>query len=57
MPMGLTNAPAVFMQTMKNLSSDMLDFGMAVFPNNILVYLSTVKEHFTLLTKILVHLY
>ena len=38
MPMGLTNAPATFMQTMNNLFLDMLDSGMAVFPDDILVY-------------------
>ena len=36
MPMGLTNAPATFMQTMNNLFSDMLDSGVAVFLDNIL---------------------
>ena len=38
MPMGLTNTPAMFMQTMNNLFSGMLDFGMAVFLDDILVY-------------------
>ena len=38
MPMGLTNAPATFMQTMNNLFSNMLDSGMAVFLDDILVY-------------------
>ena len=53
MPMGLTNAPATFMQTMNNLFSDMLDSGMAVFLDDILVYLCMVTEHFTLLEKVL----
>ena len=38
MPMGLMNVPATFMQTMKNLFSNMLDSGMAVFLDDILVY-------------------
>ena len=49
MPMGLTNAPATFMRTMNNLFSDMLDSGVAVFLDNILVYSGMVDEHFTLL--------
>ena len=37
MPMGLMNAPATFIQTMNNLFSKMLDSGMAVFLDDILV--------------------
>ena len=51
MPMGLTNKPATFMQTMNNLFFNILDSSMAVFPDNILVYSYTVKEHFMLLEK------
>ena len=57
MPMGLTNAPATFMQTMKNLFSDMLDSGMAVFLDNILVYSGIVDEHSKLLEQVVVHLH
>ena len=53
MPMGLTNAPATFMQTMNNLFSDMLDSGMAVFLDDILVYLGMVDKHFMLLEQVL----
>ena len=53
MPMGLTNAPATFMHTMNNLFSKMLDFGIAVFLDDILVYSHMVDKHFTLLKKIL----
>ena len=42
MPMGLTIAPATFMQTMNNLFFNMLDSGMAVFLDDILVYLHMV---------------
>ena len=42
MPMGLINAPATFMQTTNNLFSNMLDFGMVIFLDDILVYLYTV---------------
>ena len=57
MPVGLTNAPATFMQTMNNLFSNMLDFRMAVFLDNIFVHSHMVKEHFMLLEKVLICLY
>ena len=47
--MGLMNAPTIFMQTMNNLFSDMLDSSMVVFLDDILVYSCMVKEYFTLL--------
>ena len=56
MPMGLTNAPTTFMHTMNNLFSNMLDSGMAVFLNDILVYSCMVKEYFTLLKMMLAQL-
>ena len=57
MPMGLINVPATFRQTINNLFSDMLDSGIAVFLNDILVYLRMVDEHFILLEKVLACLY
>ena len=56
MPMGLSNAPSTFMQTVNNLFYDILDFSMAVFLDDFLMYSLMVKEHFMLLEKILVHL-
>ena len=56
MPIGLLNAPVMFMETMKNLFSNILEFGMAVFLDDIFVYSCMVKKNFTLLAKILVHL-
>ena len=56
-PMGLTNAPSTFMQTMKNMFPDMLNSGMVLFLDDILVYSIMVKEHFILLQKVLVCLY
>ena len=55
--MGLTNAPATFMQTMNNLFSDMLDSSLAVFLDNILVYSGMLDKHFTLLEQVLVCLH
>ena len=54
--MGLTNAPATFMHTVNNLFYNILDSGMAVLLNNILLYSYTVKEHFTLLEEVVVYL-
>ena len=52
MPMGLTNAPAMFMQMMNNLLEDMLDKGVVVFLDDMLIYSTTVEEHFALLEKV-----
>ena len=49
MPMGLTNAPATFMQTMNNLFLDMLNSGVAVFLDNFPMYSGMVDKHFILL--------
>ena len=57
MPMGLPNAPAMFMHTMNSLFLDMLDSGVAVFLDDILMYLGMVDEYFTLLEQVLVHLW
>ena len=56
MSMGLKNTPAMFMRTINSLFSDMLDFGMPIFLNDVFVYLHMAKEHFTLLEKTLAHL-
>ena len=52
MPMRLTNAPATFMQMMTNLFIDMLDKGVIVFLDDVLIYSNTVEEHFKLLEKV-----
>ena len=54
MPMGFTNTPATFMQTMDNLFSATLDSCVAVFLDDILMYSHTVDKLFTLLEQILV---
>ena len=52
MPMGLTNMLAMLMQTMNNLLIEMLDKGVLVFLDNILIYSKIVEEHFELLEKV-----
>ena len=56
MPIGLTNAPSIFMQTINNLFCNMLDFNMIIFLDDIIVYFHIVKEHFALLYNILAYL-
>ena len=46
---GLTNAPATFTRTMKNMFSGLLDRGVLAFMDYILMYSSTIVEHELLL--------
>ena len=50
--MGLTNAPAMFIQMMNNLFKEMLDQGLVVFLNDMLIYSTMVEEYFELLEKV-----
>ena len=52
LPMGLTNTPAMFMQAMKNLFTNLLDRGVIVFLNDILVYSHTREDHVQLLRMV-----
>ena len=45
MPLGLTNAPAVFMDLMNRVCRPMLDGSIIVFYDDILVYSKTRKQH------------
>ena len=56
MPMGLMNAPAMFMRMMNNLFEDMLDQGVVVFLDDVLIYTTTSEEHFKLLEKVFTRL-
>ena len=55
MPMGLTNVLAMFMYTMSNLLSNMLDSGMAVFLGSMLIYFCIWTEHFIQLEKVVAY--
>ena len=57
MPIGLINVPATFMQVMNSLFMDMLDKGVVVFLNDILIYSTMVEDHFKLLEKVFTCLY
>ena len=52
MPMGLTNAPAMFLWMMNTLLEDMLDNGVVVFLDDVLIYSTTAEEYFELLEKV-----
>ena len=56
MPMGLMNVPAMFMWMMNNLLEDMLDKGVVLFSDDVLIYSTIVDEHFELLEKVFAHL-
>ena len=56
MPMGLINAPETFMQMINCLFGDMLDQGIVVFLDDMLIYSTMVEEHFEPLEKVLAHL-
>ncbi|GJX42036.1 putative reverse transcriptase domain-containing protein [Tanacetum coccineum] len=45
MPLGLTNAPAVFMDLMNRVCKPYLDRFVIVFINDILIYSKSIKEH------------
>ena len=46
------NAPVTFMQMMNNLFMDMLDKGVVVFLDDMLIYSRIAEDHFELLEKL-----
>ena len=48
----LMNAPIILIQMMKNLFMDMVDKGVVVFLDDILIYSTMAQEHCTLLGKV-----
>ena len=52
MPMGLMNAPEMFMRMMNNLFMDMLNKRVVVFLDDVPIYSTMAEEHFALLEKV-----
>ena len=52
MPIGLKNVPETFIRMMNNLLEDMLDKGVVVFLDDVLIYSTMVEQHFSLLEKL-----
>ena len=55
-PFRLTNMPSVFMRVMNQLFADLLNQGIVVFLDNILIYSGDATKHFRLLAMVLAHL-
>ena len=53
MPFGLTNASSTFMRMMDSIFHDLLDNGVVVFIDDILIYAQTLEEHELLLAEVL----
>ena len=45
MPFGLANAPATFQDMMNEILRDLIDHGVVVYINDILIYMENEKEH------------
>ena len=52
MPFGLTSAPSTFQRVMNNIFFDLLDKGVLVYLDDVLVYSKTVEEHIMLLDQV-----
>jgi hypothetical protein len=56
LPFGLTNAPAAFMGLMHTIFRDMLDKGVVIFLDDILIYSKSAEEHENLLREVFTRL-
>ena len=54
--MGLINVPEMFIWMINNLFMDMLEKGVAIFLDDILIYSTIEEEHFKLLEKVFIYL-
>lgn len=53
MPMGLINAPATFQSMMNHIFRDLIDAGLLVYLDDLLIYADTIEEHDRLVTEVL----
>jgi hypothetical protein len=56
MPFGLSNAPATFQNMMNHIFRDLLDLGLIIYLDDILIYAETVEEHDRIVTEVLKYL-
>jgi hypothetical protein len=53
MPFGLSNAPATFQNMMNHIFRDLLDLGLIIYLDDILIYAETEEEHDRIVTDML----
>ncbi|KAJ2984544.1 hypothetical protein NUW58_g6005 [Xylaria curta] len=53
MPMGLINAPATFQKMMNDIFHDLIDAGLLVYLDDLLIYAETLEEHDKLVIEVL----
>jgi hypothetical protein len=56
MPFGLSNAPATFQNMINHIFQDLLDLGLIVYSDDILIYAEIEEEHDHIVTEVLKHL-
>ncbi len=52
MPFGLSTAPATFQRMMNTIFFELLDLGVLVYLDDVLIYSKTVDEHIIFLDKV-----
>ena len=55
MPFGLANAPATFQNMMNEIFKDMIDLGVVIYWDDILIYSENEEDHVALVKRLLEH--